>query len=163
MRAHPHRYRTELTWHGSTGGGYAAYDRTHQVTAPPAGVTLSLSAHPTFRGDPDRLNPEQLLLAAASSCQMLSFLSLAARKGVDVVGYEDSAEAVMPLEDQPVRITRITLRPRVAVVAPGDGERVRALMVRAHRECFIASSLNSEIVIEPEIVDAGGGAEPAPG
>jgi hypothetical protein len=36
-------------------------------------------------------------------------------------------------------------------------------MVRAHRECFIASSLNSEIVIEPEIVDAGGGAEPAPG
>ena len=163
MRAHLHQYRTELSWHGSTGGGYAAYDRTHQVTAPAAGVTLTLSADPTFRGDPTRLNPEQLLLAAASSCQMLSFLSLAAREGIDVVSYEDSAEALMPLEDKPVRITRITLRPRVAVVGPGDGERLRALMVRAHHECFIASSLNSEITIEPEIVEVGGGAEPAPG
>ena len=72
MSAPPHRYRTELAWRGSTGAGYAAYDRTHEVSAPPAGVTLSLSADPTFRGDPERLNPEQLLLAAASSCQMLS-------------------------------------------------------------------------------------------
>ncbi len=159
MRAHPHLYRTELTWQGSTGGGYAAYDRTHQVTAPPAGVTLSLSADPTFRGDPDRLNPEQLLLAAASSCQMLSFLALAAREGIDVVDYRDSAEALMPLEDKPVRITRITLRPRVVVVDPGAGERLRALMVRAHHECFIANSVNAEITLEPEIV----GTEPGPG
>jgi len=119
MRAHPHRYWTELTWQGSTGGGYAAYDRTHQVSAPPAGVTLSLSADPSFRGDPERLNPEQLLLAAASSCQMLSFLALAAREGIDVVGYQDSAEAFMPLEDKPVRIT---LHPR-GVIAAGAAER----------------------------------------
>ncbi len=162
MRAHPHRYWTELTWQGSTGGGYAANDRTHQVSAPPAGVTLSLSADPSFRGDPERLNPEQLLLAAASSCQMLSFLALAAREGIDVVGYQDSAEALMSLEDKPVRITRITLHPRV-VIAAGAAKRVRALMVRAHHECFIANSVNAEIAIEPEIVDAGGSAEPAPG
>jgi organic hydroperoxide reductase OsmC/OhrA len=155
MSAPPHRYRTELAWRGSTGAGYAAYDRTHEVSAPPAGVTLSLSADPTFRGDPERLNPEQLLLAAASSCQMLSFLALAARERIDVVGYQDSAEALMPLEAKPVRITRITLRPRVAVVAPGDGERVRELMVRAHHDCFIANSVNAEIALEPEIIDAG--------
>jgi organic hydroperoxide reductase OsmC/OhrA len=154
-------YRTELTWQGSTGGGYAAYDRTHQVTAPPAGVTLTMSADPTFRGDPERINPEQLLLAAASSCQMLSFLALAAREGIDVVGYQDSAEALMPLEDKPVRITRITLRPRLVVVAPGTGERVRELMVRAHHECFIANSVSAEIAIEPEIVDAAGSPAPA--
>ena len=85
---------------------------------------------------------------------MLSFLALAARERIDVVGYQDSAEALMPLEDKPVRITRITLRPRVAVVAPG-GERVRALMVRAHHDCFIANSVNAEIAVEPEIIDAG--------
>ena len=158
MRDHLHRYRTELAWHGSTGDGYAIYDRTHRVDAPPGNVSLTMSADPAFRGDPGLPNPEQLLLAAASSCQLLSFLALVAREGIDVVSYEDSAEAVMPDDDKPVRITRITLRPRV-VVAPGAGERVRALMVRAHHECFIANSVNADIVVEPEIRHTDGSEE----
>ena len=155
MRDHTHRYRTELAWHGSTGAGYAAYDRTHRVDASPTGVSLTMSANPAFRGDPELPNPEQLLLAAASSCQLLSFLALVAREGIDVVSYEDSAEAVMPDDDKPVRITGITLRPRV-VVASGTGERVRALMERAHHECFIANSVNAEITIVPQILGADG-------
>ncbi len=158
MRDHIHRYRTELAWQGSTGGGYPTYDRTHRVDAPPGNVSLTMSADPAFRGNPELPNPEQLLLAAASSCQLLSFLSLVAREGIDVVSYEDSAEAVMPDDDKPVRITEITLRPRV-VVASGAGERVRALLVRAHHECFIANSINAEITIEPEILRADGSPE----
>jgi organic hydroperoxide reductase OsmC/OhrA len=156
MRDHVHRYRIELAWHGSTGGGYAAYDRTHRVDVPPGNVSLTMSADPAFRGNPELPNPEQLLLAAASSCQLLSFLALVAREGIDVVSYEDSAEALMPDDDKPVRITWITLRPRV-VVATGDPDRVRALMERAHHECFIANSINAEIAIEPEILRADGG------
>ena len=155
MRDHIHRYRTELAWHGSTGDGYAAYDRTHRVDAPPGNVSLTMSADPAFRGDPELPNPEQLLLAAASSCQLLSFLALVAREGIDVVSYEDSAEALMPVDDKPVRITGITLRPRV-VVATGDPDRVRALMERAHHDCFIANSVNAVITIEPEILHADG-------
>ena len=155
MRDHIHRYRTELAWHGSTGDGYAAYDRTHRVDAPPGNVSLTMSADPAFRGDPELPNPEQLLLAAASSCQLLSFLALVAREGIDVVSYEDRAEALMPVDDKPVRITGITLRPRV-VVATGDPDRVRALMERAHHDCFIANSVNAVITIEPEILHADG-------
>jgi organic hydroperoxide reductase OsmC/OhrA len=70
-----------------------------------------------------------------------------------VVSYEDSAEALMPDDDKPVRITGITLRPRV-VVATGDPDRVRALMERAHHDCFIANSVNAVITIEPEILHA---------
>jgi organic hydroperoxide reductase OsmC/OhrA len=158
MRDHIHRYRTELSWHGSTGGGYAAYDRTHRVGAPPSNVTLTMSSDPAFRGDPELPSPEQLLLAAASSCQMLSFLAVVAREGIDVVSYEDSAEAVMPDDDKPVRITSLTLRPRV-VVGRGAGERVRALMVRAHHDCFIANSINAEIILEPEVRHADGSEE----
>ncbi|MGO8685920.1 MAG: OsmC family protein [Candidatus Dormibacteria bacterium] len=158
MAGRTHRYQILLSWHGSTAGGYAAYDRTHQVAAPPGNVSLTLSADPSFRGDPELPNPEQLLLAAASSCQLLSFLALAAREGIDVVDYQDDAEAVMPEDDKPVRITRITLRPRV-VVPPGSGERVRALLVRAHHECFIANSVNAEIVLAPEIVHSDGSQE----
>ncbi|MEZ5182031.1 MAG: OsmC family protein [Acidimicrobiales bacterium] len=108
-----HRYGTELRWSGSTGAGYDAYDRAHELTAPPARTGLELSSDPAFRGDPSRLNPEQLLVAAASSCQLLSFLAVAARARLDVVGYADDATAEMPEDDPPVRIVRIELRPRI--------------------------------------------------
>jgi len=91
-----HIYRTTLAWSGSTAPGYDAYDRAHEVSAPPAEAALALSGDPAFRGDPARLNPEQLLVAAASSCQLLSFLAIAARSGVDIRSYTDQAEGEMP-------------------------------------------------------------------
>jgi organic hydroperoxide reductase OsmC/OhrA len=157
MRAHLHRYETRLSWRGSTAGGYAGYDRTHRVATPPGSVSLSLSADPSFRGDPELPNPEQLLLAAASSCQLLSFLALAARERIDVIDYRDRAEAFMPDGDKPVRITRIVLRPHVLVTGDAPVHRVEELVIRAHHECFIANSVSAEIIIEPEIEHTGEG------
>jgi organic hydroperoxide reductase OsmC/OhrA len=147
-----HHYRCRLDWSGSTADGYDAYDREHRVSCPPAGAELRLSSDPAFRGDPDLLNPEQLLLAAASSCQMLSFLAYAARARIDVVSYVDEAEAVMPEDDKPVRITEIALRPRIVIAGAADEDRVRHFVHRAHEACFIANSVRSEITIEPEII-----------
>jgi organic hydroperoxide reductase OsmC/OhrA len=146
-----HRYGCRLDWAGSTGAGYDAYDRTHRVRCPPAETDLDLSSDPAFGGNPDLLNPEQLLLAAASSCQMLSFLAYAARARIDVVSYVDEAEAIMPEADKPVRITAITLRPRIVIAGDADEDRVRHFVGRAHEACFIANSLRSEITIEPVI------------
>ena len=112
-----HTYRAQLSWTGSTGVGYDAYDRTHRVHLPPVDHELVVTSDPAFRGDAHHLNPEQLLLASATSCQMLSFLAIAARSRIDVVSYEDDAEAIMPEDQRPVRITKITMRPRI-VVAP---------------------------------------------
>lgn len=146
-----HRYRTRVAWSGSTAGGYEAYDRTHSASAPPADTALRLAADPAFLGDPTLLNPEQLVVLAASSCQLLSFLAVAARARLDVRSYEDDAEAEMPEDDRPVRLTTITLRPRV-VLGPGPTvDRVRHLLEVAHRECFIANSLRTEVRIEAEI------------
>jgi organic hydroperoxide reductase OsmC/OhrA len=89
---------------------------------------------------------------AASSCQLLSFLAVAARARVDVVDYRDDAEGEMPEADQPMRITRITLRPRITVRGDVSEERIRHLVDVGHRECFIANSLNTEVLVEPEVV-----------
>jgi organic hydroperoxide reductase OsmC/OhrA len=121
------------------------------VTVPPAEAALTLSGDPAFRGDGRLLNPEQLLLVAASSCQMLSFIAIAARARFDVVSYTDEAEARMPEDDLPVRITAITLRPRIVVRGPVDEARVRRYVGLAHDECYIANSVRSEITIEAEI------------
>ncbi|HUA03487.1 MAG TPA: OsmC family protein [Solirubrobacteraceae bacterium] len=149
-----HRYSCRLDWAGSTAEGYDRYTREHRVSCPPAESALRLSSDPAFRGDPDLLNPEQLLLAAASSCQMLSFLAIAARARIDVVSYVDEAEAVMPEDDKPVRITEIVLRPRIVIAGDVAEERIRRYVHRAHEECFIANSVSSEITIEPQISSA---------
>ena len=147
-----HRYAVRCAWSGSTGVGYEHYSRAHEVSAPPADGTLTVSADPAFRGDAARMNPEQLLVMAAASCQLLSFLAVAARARLDVVAYEDEAAAEMPEGDRPVRIVSIRLRPRI-VLAGGtrDEARVRQLVEIAHRECYIANSLKTEVTVEPVI------------
>jgi organic hydroperoxide reductase OsmC/OhrA len=144
-----HRYRVTGHWEGSTAGGYDAYDRAHEIALPPAEESLRVSADPAFGGDPRLVNPESLLLAAAVSCQLLSFLAVAARARIEVTAYDDDAEAVM--DTPPVRITEIRLRPRIVVLAPASAERVHHLAEVAHRQCYVANSLNSVVTVEAEV------------
>lgn len=158
-----HRYATEVGWRGSTGVGYESYVRNHTATAPPAHAALELSSDPAFRGDPSRLNPEQLLVLAASSCQLLSFLAIAARARIDVISYSDVAEGLMPEDAAPMSITHITLRPNVVVALDAAmpdttaiDAKVRRLLLLAHKECYVASSLRTDIILEPIISFAPG-------
>src|SRR5690606_15366595 len=95
-------------------------------------------------------NPEQLVLAAASSCQLLSFLAVAALAGVDVVSYRDEAVAVMPAEATPMRITRIDLAP-VIEVRGSDRATVEHLVAEAHEGCYVANSLAADVVVSPKV------------
>jgi organic hydroperoxide reductase OsmC/OhrA len=167
-----HTYATLLEWSGSTARGYRSYPRRHRATARPTapGLTatrltvassgddprswVALSADAAFRGDAELLNPEQLLVMAASSCQLLSFLAVAARHGLDVVGYTDSAVGTMPTRDTPLRLTRIELAPVIRVAPGTDPDLVRTLVERAHDECYVARSLTSDVVVRPTVVVA---------
>jgi organic hydroperoxide reductase OsmC/OhrA len=151
-----HHYRVSSRWSGSTGVGYEDYDRTHSVSTTPGTETLTLSADPAFRGNPAMLDPEELFVISASSCQLLSFLAVAARARIDVIEYVDDGEGFMPDDVKPVRITEIVLRPRITVQGTVTEDRVRHLCEVAHRECYVANSVTTEIRVEPEItiVDA---------
>ncbi|MEZ4596053.1 MAG: OsmC family protein [Chloroflexota bacterium] len=149
-----HRYATALAWTGSTGGGYGTYARGHTVSAAPATTTLALSSDPIFGGDPSRLNPEQLLVMAASSCQLLSFLAAAARAGIDVLGYDDAAEGTMDDARAPAAISSIVLRPVIRVAAGTDVVEVQRLVEFAHADCYIANSLRGRVAIEADVVVA---------
>jgi organic hydroperoxide reductase OsmC/OhrA len=145
-----HRYEVELRWSGSTGLGWKAYDRAHTATAPPAEQEVVLTTGEA-KGDPRQLNPEQLLVMAASSCQMLWFLHLAAKARIDVVEYEDAATGLMPTDVEPTSVTVITLRPRIVIASDASDERVRKLVQTAHEHCYVANSLNSAMTIEAEV------------
>ena len=123
----------------------------HAASGHARSTGLDLSSDPHFRGDPDLPNPEQLLVLAASSCQLLSFLAVAARGGVDVVGYEDDAMGEMPDDLVPQRITRIVLRPVVVVAHGTQGATVERMLHLAHDECYIANSLTTQVLVEPTV------------
>src|SRR5699024_8911701 len=141
-----HEYQASLSWSGNTLDG--DYSREHDAEL--NGGTWQLSADPSFRGDPALPNPEQLLVAAASSCQLLSFLGAASRANVEVLSYDDAASGAMPEGQIPLRITEITLRPRVTVRG-ARAAHVEKLLHKAHSVCYIANSVNAAITIDPTI------------
>jgi organic hydroperoxide reductase OsmC/OhrA len=117
-----------------------------------AQVRASSSPHvvPRF-SDPAGVDPEEAYVASLSSCHMLTFLHLAAKAGLVVDRYEDTAEGVMEASGTGrLWIARVTLRPRITWggAAP-DGAAVDDLHHRAHEECFIANSVRTEVRCEP--------------
>jgi organic hydroperoxide reductase OsmC/OhrA len=139
-----HHYATEVNWTGNTGEGtatYRSYRRTCTVSAD-GKQTIAGSSDPHFRGDADRWNPEELLVAALSQCHLLAFLHEAATNGVVVLDYSDAATGTMVTEGNGGRMTKVVLHPVVTVAEPDMAGRCAALHERAHENCFIASSVN---------------------
>jgi len=141
---------SHLEWSGASKGPTrdpATFSR--DLTVVVHTVTVPMSAAPAYRGDPARVNPEQLFIASLSACQALTYLFLAARHGVAVTAYTDDAEGRLGLLDGTMRMVKVTLRPHIALEAGADEAAARALIEKAHRECFIANSVSTPVAIEP--------------
>lgn len=145
-----HTFEGALSWRAGDAG---ADTGNHRVTLS-GGTTIEVSAAPQYKGDGTKTNPEELFLASLASCQMLTYLALARRKGLDLVAYEDRAEATLTIKDRRMRITEVRLRPRITTAAGADLEVARALVGAAHEGCFVANSVACEVRVEPEIVAA---------
>jgi organic hydroperoxide reductase OsmC/OhrA len=126
-----------------------SYDRGHSIVYG-TGTAIAASAAPDFHGDPTRVNPEEALVGALSSCHMLTFLAIAARKKLVVDRYEDDAEGELAKNaDGKLAIVRVVLRPRVGFSTEVDAATLARLHASAHDACIIAQSVRSEVVIEP--------------
>ena len=147
-----HRYRLGLTWTGNRGSGtsgYRDYSRDHEVTGAGKPPLLG-SSDPSFRGDPARWSPEELLVAALSQCHMLWYLHLAAQAGIVVTAYADTPEAVMAeRSDGAGEFVEATLHPKVTLGDPSRVAEAAQLHHRAHDLCFIARSVNFPVACEP--------------
>lgn len=147
-----HAYHIQVLWTGNRGRGTESvrgYDRAHEilVDGKPA---LAASSDPAFRGDASRHNPEELLVAALSSCHMLWYLNLCAVAGVTVTGYEDHARGLMVEEaDGGGSFREVLLFPRVTVAGSEMVEPAEAQHERANALCFIARSVNFPVRHRP--------------
>lgn len=156
-RGKDHHYHLELTWTGAAQGGtedYRTFNREYRVDFADK-PSMTGSADPAFKGDPKLHNPEELLLAALSSCHMLSYLALASLEGLVVVAYEDSASGTMLQEGRGGHFTEVLLKPRVTLAPGSDPARAEALHEDANKTCFIANSVNFPVRHQPETAAAG--------
>ena len=153
MSGKTHTYLATVAWTGAADGpttDYESYSREYDIRID-GKTDLAGSSDPNYRGDAARHNPEDLMVGAVSSCHMLWYLHLCAVKGVKVTGYEDAAEGTMVEAPGNGRFTEIVLKPVVTITADSDPERARALHDRAHKECFIANSVNFPVRCDPDI------------
>ena len=126
------------------------YPREHRVRFD-GGQALRASAAPEYGGDAAAANPEELLLAALSSCHMLTFLAVVANRGYVVERYVDDAVAVLDKDaDGRIAVTRAILAP--TVVFAGDNrpspDDYAKFHERAHAACFIAHSVKTQVELK---------------
>lgn len=149
-----HKYQSKVTWTGDLGtgtSGYREYERAHSIQVN-GKQEIQASSDPSFRGDPNKYNPEELFLASLSSCHMLWVLHLATVEGVVITGYEDKAEGTMEeANNGSGRFTEVTLRPHVTVKEERMLAKLDSIHQKANAMCFIANSCNFEVKHEPAV------------
>src|SRR6266566_2430722 len=151
-----HKYEARVSWARQSTEKFVdnRYSRAHEWSFD-GGVTVRASSSPSVVPLPlsaaDAVDPEEALVASASSCHMLYFLFFAAKRGFIVDRYEDEAFGVLEKNEAgKMFMSKITLRPLVTF--SGDktpsADEMQALHHSAHEECFIATSLKTQIDVE---------------
>ena len=100
----------------------------------------------------EAVDPEEAFVASISSCHMLWFLALAAKRGLRVDEYVDEAEGYLEKDAEGrMAMTRVVLRPRAVFSGehPASSADITALHDEAHHACYIANSVKTQIGCEP--------------
>ncbi|MGL4614818.1 MAG: OsmC family protein [Shewanella sp.] len=124
--------------------------RDHSITFG-SGQTITASSAPEYKGNERHVNPEESLLAALSSCHMLTFLAIAHLKRLPVLSYVDNATAELGKNSAgKLAITKMVLNPVVTFAEGVDitQDTLEKIHEKAHANCFIANSLATDIQIK---------------
>lgn len=150
--AHEHTYKLTAVWTGNKGEGtknVRTYDRSHTVSIQ-GKPELFLTTDNAAVGDKSKLNPEDLLVSALSSCHLLSYLYLCAMEGIVITSYTDNAIGIMIEEASGTgSFKEVTLNPIFSVTDESMVERATELHHKAHEICYIANSVNFEVKCNP--------------
>ena len=123
------RYPVNLSWTTGRRGRASASGKPN----------LEVGSPPEFRGEEALWSPEHLFVTSLATCLMLTFLSLAERRSLDVTAYENAAEGLLENVDGKYRLTLITVRPQVTLKSEAEVEAAREIMGKVEEHCFISN------------------------
>nr|WP_315151513.1 OsmC family protein [uncultured Flavobacterium sp.] len=151
-----HLFKVKLNWNSAPKEAVSLskkYLKTHQIAIEGKEI-LNISAAKAFKGDPDLYNPEDLLLSSLVSCHMMSYLYVCSQKGIDVISYQDEAEATLEvLENGSGRFIEVRLYPKTVIKQQEKIAEALSLHAKANELCFIANSCNFKIVHFPSCIN----------
>ena len=149
---HEHNYNLTAVWTGNKGDGtknVRTYDRSHTISIKGKPELFLTTDNPAV-GDKSKLNPEDLLVSAISSCHMLSYLYVCSLEGVVITSYIDNATGIMfEQAGGGGSFKEITLNPIFYVADESMVEKAIDLHHKAHEICYIANSVNFEVKCNP--------------
>ena len=149
-------YFAKINWSRSNDDSYIdnKYSRGHEWVFD-GGLTVQASSSPQIVPLPysveENIDPEEAFIASLSSCHMLFFLSVAAKRRYMVDSYVDNAKGIMEKgEDGKVAMTKVTLRPHVQFSGEKRPtiEQLEKMHHQSHEQCYIANSVKTEIKTE---------------
>jgi organic hydroperoxide reductase OsmC/OhrA len=149
---HEHNYKLTTLWTGNKGDGtknIRTYDRSHTVKIDGKPEIFLTTDNPAV-GDKSKLNPEDLLVSAISSCHMLSYLYLCSLEGIIITAYTDNATGIMI--EKPSgggSFKEVNLNPTFYVSDEKMVEKAIDLHHKAHEICYIANSVNFDVKCYP--------------
>jgi len=135
------QYRSRVVWKTGREG----------VMSGPGHPSIVVGSPPEFKGKPDVLPPEELLVGSVNTCLMLTFLAYAENRKLEFDSYESDAEGLLEHTGGKYRVTQITVRPKLKLKRASDEELARELLASAKEGCFVSNSLTSTVTITPEI------------
>ncbi|MGC4365063.1 OsmC family protein [Hydrogenophaga sp. R2] len=151
-----HQYTAEILWErGDQTFTDNRYSRRHTIRLD-GGLEVAGSSSPLVvplpYSDPAAMDPEEAFVASLASCHMLWFFSIAVRAGFCVDRYADHAVGVMAAnEKRKFWVSRVTLRPAVSFSGrQPTADELADMHHQAHEECFIANSVKTQVVVEPQ-------------
>ena len=146
-------HKVTLTWkRGDKPFEYQKYSRDHTWKFN-GGHEMQASAAPAYLGNPQLVDPEEAFVASLSSCQMLTFLAIAAKKKFVLDEYHDEATGYMEKNaDGKLAITRVTLKLRLRFSGEKQptAQEIEEMNHGAHEQCFIANSVKTEVKVETQ-------------
>jgi organic hydroperoxide reductase OsmC/OhrA len=142
-------HKATISWsRGDAEFTYEKYPRDHTWRFD-GGVEVPGTSAPAYLGNPKLVDPEEAFVAACSSCHMLTFLAIAARRKLVVDRYDDDATGFMEKnENGKLAVTRVVLRPNIRFGGRAPtAEELAHLHEMAHENCFIANSVRTQITV----------------
>lgn len=148
-------YKASVTWERA-GAAFTdnRYSRAHRWEFD-GGLSVPASASPHVvpvpLADPAGVDPEEAFVAALSSCHMLTFLYVAAKRGFTIDSYRDDAVGTMEKNAEgQLAITKVRLRPQIQFSGSKtpDSREIDEMHDESHHQCFIANSVRTQVTVE---------------
>ena len=137
-------YNTSLRWRQGVEG----------ILSAPGKPDISVSSPPEFKGPQGNWTPENLYIASIETCLMLTYLSYCRSRQVEVVSYASSAEGVLEPVSGVQVISKVTVRLKIVVKSQAHLAQAKEIAGFIHEKCFISNSVESDVIVEPEITVA---------